>query len=297
MICKDCNRKLSECTCFEDSRQAILAGVARSAKRAITVGSGYKTIAPGVEERETFYLARHPSIPFKLDLGSGSVNQKQPLTDWVRCDARPGHNVDIVCDFGDIPIANEQVDEIHIGDVIEHVPVYRHNMVLREWNRIMKIGAVIGGATPNLDRIMRAYAAGELDLRNALLGLAGWMNCPTEQHFVTYTKETLSAMMLEYGFLIDDYSGSPGPADMPWWLVFKGRKIGPVTASGLLEADGNAAEPEWLKACSTVFAPPSKLLTAARDFIANVKNHKVYGWGDCEPQFDASFKELEDAIK
>lgn len=38
------------------------------------------------------------------------------------------------------------------------------------------------------------------------------------------------------------------------------------------------------------------LREALADFIANVKSHNVAGWGDCEPQFDASFKRLEQAL-
>lgn len=162
----------------------------------------------------------------KLDIGSGA-HYKQPLEEWTHLDLSKGDHTEIVCDFGSIPLDSGSVEEIHIGDVIEHVPGWRHDEVLKEWNRVLKIGGIITGSTPNIDRVMRAYARGEagMTLHDALLNLYGWANHPQQQHYMTFTKETLRELMAKYGFDINDYSKSPGNPSEPWWLVFSGRKV------------------------------------------------------------------------
>lgn len=162
----------------------------------------------------------------KLDIGSGA-HYKTPLDEWTHLDLSRGDHTEIVAEFGSIPLADSSVEQIHIGDVIEHVPGWRHDEVLREWNRVLQIGGIVTGSTPNIDRIMRAYARGEpgMTLRDAMLGLYGWADHPQQQHYYTFTKDTLKELMAKHGFDINDFSGSPGAPAEPWWLVFAGRKV------------------------------------------------------------------------
>jgi len=60
------------------------------------------------------------------------------------------------------------------------------------------------------------------DFMGALYGKG---TSPWEVHYLTYSKEMLKEKMLEYGFQIDDFSASPGPADYPWWWCFSGKKV------------------------------------------------------------------------
>ena len=80
-----------------------------------------------------------------------------------------------------------------------------------------------------IDRVMKDYAAGRLIFQDAVNALYGWADSPFQQHYMTYTKTTLSEMMVKHGFMIDSFSGSPGPEDRPWWLVFRGRKTARVS--------------------------------------------------------------------
>ena len=164
--------------------------------------------------------------PIKLDIGSGSPGwQQTPVEDWLHLDGEPCEHVEIVTDFATIPLPDKSVDEIFIGDVIEHVPMWRYPEVLSEWNRVLKPNAVIRGRCPNVDRAMKDYANGSLSLRDALLSIYGWGDRPNQQHYQGFTKETLKQLLLEYGIEINDFSGSPGPQDRPWWLVFSGKKV------------------------------------------------------------------------
>jgi predicted SAM-dependent methyltransferase len=163
----------------------------------------------------------------KLDIGSGEKNPKTPLDEWTHLDISPFPHVEIVCDFGQISLDGGSVEEIFLGDVIEHIPMWRQDEVLKEWNRILKVGGLLTGRTPDADSILRRYARGDKDmsLRDTLGGLFGSGELPTQQHYITFSKETLMGLLARYGFGVFDFSGSPGPAHEPWWLVWTCRKI------------------------------------------------------------------------
>ena len=161
----------------------------------------------------------------KLDIGCG-LHWKEPLNEWTHLDINPNTHIEIVCDFGNIPVPDGSVEAIHLGDVIEHIQIYRQYDVLEEWRRIAQIGCVVTGTTPNIDSVMKRYARGELSLKDALIpNIYGWNDRPTEHHFINFTKETLTALFKKHGFEVTDFSGSPGPSDEPHWLVFKGRRV------------------------------------------------------------------------
>lgn len=162
----------------------------------------------------------------KLDIGAGAGGwQQEPLDEWTHLDIAEWPHIEIVADFGNIPVEDGECEEIFVGDVIEHVPAWRYDEVLSEWNRVLVLGGIIRGRCPNGDRAMRAYARGEIDFTEAKLALYGWADRPTEQHYTCFDKQTLTALFEKYGFLVTDYSGSPGPPDCPWWLVFSGSKV------------------------------------------------------------------------
>lgn len=163
----------------------------------------------------------------KLDVGSGNHNLKQPLDEWVRIDGCEGDKVDIICDFGEIPLPSGVADILWNGDVIEHIPMWEHDRVLGEWNRLLKIGGEIAGQTPNLHRIMVDYTSGKLSLEDATNGLYGWHDSVWQQHYLTFTTETLTKLLEKYGFGDVAFYGSPGSNDphTAWWLCFQAKKI------------------------------------------------------------------------
>jgi predicted SAM-dependent methyltransferase len=159
----------------------------------------------------------------KLDVGCG-LNLKKPLNEWVHLDIDQGPHIEIVCDFRDIPLDDGRVDEIWIGDVIEHVPVWQQAEALGEWRRVLKDGGVLNGTTPNLEHCVHGYVAGEIDLDWLLQNLYGDRAGFPHQHYILFTRDTLDTLLRNYGFGPVDFSGSPGPKDNPWWLVFTTKK-------------------------------------------------------------------------
>jgi len=127
-----------------------------------------------------------------------------------------------------MPFRDDSFSEILARDVIEHIPAWKMPVVLLELNRVLELGGVIRGVTPNPDSIMRQYANGEISLYTAITGLYGWAIRPYEQHYVTYTMGAITRLFAHFGFSIDDYSESPGPEECPWWIIFRGTKIADV---------------------------------------------------------------------
>ena len=167
-------------------------------------------------------------MTMKLDVGAG-LNLKKPLDEWTHLDCDEGEHIEYVCDFGDIPLDDESVSEIWIGDVIEHIPTWRQKEVLAEWHRILKPGGTISGNTPNLEYNVRAYMAGINDLDWLLQNLYGNRYGdrvrvgPPHQHYILFTMETLDKLFRDNGFGAGDYSESPifnPELKTPAWLVF-----------------------------------------------------------------------------
>lgn len=157
----------------------------------------------------------------KLDIGCG-LHPKHPLSEWVHLDCDEGPHIEMVTDFASIPVDDDQVDEIWIGDVIEHIPVWRQNEVLAEWKRVLRPGGVIAGTTPNLHRRMMQYARNEIDLGWLLQNLYGDRSGLPHQHYILFTPQSLTKLLEDHGFSNVDLSGSPkadhGEIE---WIVFK----------------------------------------------------------------------------
>lgn len=175
--------------------------------------------------------------PVKIDIGAGDKNKKgrpneeegipDTLDEWIHLDGVAGDHIEIVCDFAAIPLPDGIADEIFSGDTIEHILTSKIDETLKEWNRITKIRGVFTGRTPNLHSTMVRYTKGELSLQDAMGALYGSQDSMWQQHYVTYTADTLKELLEKYGFGEVDLTGSPGydpktqSPNESWWVVWK----------------------------------------------------------------------------
>lgn len=169
------------------------------------------------------------SKPVKVDLGSGlnyykGINNDE-IGQWIHIDGDPAPHVEIVCDWVNIPIESGVVDELHSSETVEHIPPWDHEKTFTEWNRVLKIGGVFFGTTPNFNWSATQYAMGKMDYDTAQANLYGDRAGYHHVHYQTYTKETLTLLLEKYGFGEIDFSGSPGLPNTAWWLVFTCKKI------------------------------------------------------------------------
>ena len=160
----------------------------------------------------------------RLDFGSGSHNIKLPADEWIHLDGCAGENVDIVADFSDIPLPDKCVDEAWSGDTVEHCKSWEIGSILKEWGRVIKPGGTFSGQTPNSHRIMIDYAAGKLSYEDAINGLYGWHTDQWQQHYITYSVQTLTKLLEENGFCDVTFPDTPGTnqnnIEMSWWLCW-----------------------------------------------------------------------------
>ena len=163
------------------------------------------------------------SKPVKLDLGSGLLpyagKNGDQIEEWIHQDAHPGNHIEIVCDWEDIPIGSGIVDEVYSSNTIEHIKPWKYDRILGEWNRIMKPGCKVYITTPNFSWICHLFANGQMGLQEALMNIYGDRIDEYHNHYVTFTKETLTETLEKYGFGDIDFSLSPGDPRDPWWLI------------------------------------------------------------------------------
>jgi len=161
-------------------------------------------------------------LPYcKADLGCGLNRHEKEKDEFVYIDAHGADGIDIVCEWDNIPIPDESFNEIHSSDTIEHLEIWKAVEILQEWKRIMKPGGLLWGTTPSF--LWACKIATEGDLENAMRMIYGDRASRFDVHYTTHTKESLTKLLSDAGFVDIDLSESPGEHPY-WWLYFKCRK-------------------------------------------------------------------------
>lgn len=191
----------------------------------------------------------------KLSIGAGLHFKDEK--EYINHDGIQNGHIDIVSEFGDIPLPDACIDYLELGDSCEHLPQWRVDEVWTEWTRILKKGAKIRVGTPNFHRNMTVYTlntifgktmpSGWMDIsatdaegnkyetkyhimhlndltpyEYARRNIYAWGTTPYETHYLCYTMETLTELMTKHGFVDIDFSDSP-PQELndpknSWWF-------------------------------------------------------------------------------
>lgn len=141
------------------------------------------------------------ALPFvKVDLACGLNMHGGKESEWIHIDHDPADGMDIVTDWNNIPLSTQSVDELHFSDAIEHIRTWESDITMGEINRIIKIGGIFWGTTPNRDYIFKAAIEGlqneEWVQRNLYGDGAGYGHT----HYRTFTKQLLKEYLEKYGF-------------------------------------------------------------------------------------------------
>jgi predicted SAM-dependent methyltransferase len=182
-----------------------------------------------IEEKPKIEKGYYPvdkTKPVKLDLGSG-LNQMPEEDGWIHQDSHEAKGIEIVSDWKNIPLESGVVDIIRLGDVIEHIKPWEIDIVMKEWNRIMKIGCKCHLTTPNFLYSCQEFYLGKMDYNTAQQNLYGDRANFECTHYLTYTFESLKEILEKYGFGEIDFSESPGMSETStaWWIVANFIKI------------------------------------------------------------------------
>ena len=115
----------------------------------------------------------------KLDLCGGD----RPKKGFTNTDIRYIPGVNILLDLANpLPFRDNTVDEIWSVATIEHFGLQAVRWILKEFFRILKPGAVINIAVPNLEALITAWTEKSVDLTTFLRYLYGEQSNPYDFH-------------------------------------------------------------------------------------------------------------------
>ena len=90
----------------------------------------------------------------KLHIGCG----KKYIPGYKHLDVINFDHVDFVCDTRKLTIIEDNsVSEIYACHILEHVERNEVVSVLREWNRVLKVGGVLRVAVPDFEAVVAEY--------------------------------------------------------------------------------------------------------------------------------------------
>lgn len=134
----------------------------------------------------------------KLNLGCGEDIKEG----FVNIDIRQLPGVDLCMDITHIPdskVANETVDEINAYDVLEHFSFIQTTDVLKNWISKLKKGGIIIVRTPDLQKILTRFLAGDLPLFEAQRLVFGGQEYEYNFHKAGFSQEMLEGLLLGCG--------------------------------------------------------------------------------------------------
>ncbi len=134
----------------------------------------------------------------KLNLGC----QIHYFEGWTNVDIignDPGIRVDIEADAGSLPmIADNSVDFIYAGHLVEHFYPDTLGDAIREWHRVLKHGGKLVIVTPDCGAVMQDYAAGKFQSIEStwqqLYGRINHYDTPSERHHIAFDMKQLTKM-------------------------------------------------------------------------------------------------------
>jgi SAM-dependent methyltransferase len=144
-----------------------------------------------------------PAYPKKVNLGCGF--KKRP--GFLNVDLNAFHEPDLVGDVARLPEFPDGYFEYALAeDVLEHIPRPKTRNVLREWNRILKLGGTLELQIPNVVGLLKLLESRKFKSVEAqewlLQCLFGTQAYEGDFHYTGFTEITLRAVLSEEGFKV-----------------------------------------------------------------------------------------------
>lgn len=145
-----------------------------------------------------------------LHLGCGEVDHKQ----FINIDGYPFPHVHYVQSIDKLPqFDNNSVDLIYASHCLEHFKYGQIEVVLQEWYRVLKKGAVLRLSVPDFDKLVEIYKIHNNDPDVILPQLMGGQNNRYNFHYTVFNNINLTNLLKSVGFLhIQEWQ--PGTSDL-----------------------------------------------------------------------------------
>ena len=130
----------------------------------------------------------------KLHLACGKIH----IPGFVHIDLSPMEHVDCRADIRHLDMFDSNsVDLIYASHVLEHFNRWEFRDVLREWYRVLKIGARLRLSVPDFEAYVELYNKQSFRLEELLACFCGGQNDELNYHNMVFDKEFLSEVLIK----------------------------------------------------------------------------------------------------
>ncbi len=144
------------------------------------------------------------AFPKKINLGCGHDKREG----FLNVDINGFHKPDLECDITDLHMLPSGYYEYALAnDILEHIPRLRTKNVLKEWNRILKIGGKLELRIPSVTGLLSLFTRRENktpEFHETLIQcLFGTQTSYADFHYTGFTEILISKMLEDAGFRIE----------------------------------------------------------------------------------------------
>lgn len=132
----------------------------------------------------------------KLHLGCGATH----LPGFTNIDTRMGPNVDLACDFLQLPFSDSTVNTIYMCHSLEHIPLHSVLPFLCGCHRILNNTGRIYISVPDFSILASLYLSGRVPLSMIVRAIHGGQEYEGNLHYVSYDSIFLTDLLRQAGF-------------------------------------------------------------------------------------------------
>ncbi|WP_099240155.1 class I SAM-dependent methyltransferase [Synechococcus sp. BDU 130192] len=162
----------------------------------------------------------HPNGAINLHLGCGAINHPE----FINIDALNLPHIHFVRKIDNLkPFKNESVKLIYASHCLEHFPIDKVPIVLKEWHRVLKEDGILRLSVPDFDLILNIYRDTGRNMEDVIRILMGGQDYEYNFHLCSFNENYLSQLLKDVGFKMvrkwtpgtdkmtsfDDWSGRP----------------------------------------------------------------------------------------
>lgn len=130
----------------------------------------------------------------KLHLACGEIY----IPGFIHIDLSPMDHIDYCADIRHLDMFDSNsVELIYASNVLEHFNRWEFRDVLREWYRVLKIGAYLRLSVPDFKSYIELYNKQDLKLENMLACFCGGQDSELNYHKMIFDEEFLSKVLIE----------------------------------------------------------------------------------------------------